>query len=113
MKLTGYALRLQIFVGEDDMWHHKPLYHEIVRRAREAGLAGATVLRGCEGYGNHSIIHTTRLLDMAGDLPAVIIIVDAEDRIRGFLPQLDELIGNGTILLDDVEVIHYQAKTQS
>lgn len=110
MKLTGNALRLQIFVGEDDTWHHKPVYHEIVRRAREAGLAGATVLRGVEGYGGHSIIHTTRILDLTEDLPVLIIIVDDEDRIREFLPQLDEIISAGTILLDDVQIIRYEAK---
>ncbi|MBF6066127.1 DUF190 domain-containing protein [Nocardia terpenica] len=113
MKLTGYATRLQIFVGEDDIWHHRPVYHEIVRRAREAGLAGATVVRGCEGYGGHSVIHTTRLLDLTEDLPAVIVIVDTDDKIRAFLPELDDLIGDGTVLLDEVEVIRYQAKTPS
>jgi PII-like signaling protein len=113
MKLTGFALRLQILVGEDDMWHHKPVYHEIVRRAREAGLAGATVLRGCEGFGGHSVIHTTRLLDMTEDLPVVVIVVDTEDRIHGFLPQLDDIITDGTVLLDEVHVIHYQAKAPS
>lgn len=111
MKLTGNALRIQIFVGEDDIWQHKPVFHEIVRRARAAGLAGATVLRGCEGYGGHATIHTNRLLDMSDDLPVVIVIVDTADRVRAFLPQLDEIIGDGTILLDDVEVIRYQAKS--
>lgn len=110
MKQTGLALRLQVFIGEDDLWHHKPLFHEIVRRAREAGLAGATVLRGCEGYGGHSLVHTTRLLDMAEDLPIVVVIVDLEDRIRAFLPQLDEIIGDGTVLLDEVQIIRYQTQ---
>lgn len=113
MHLTGPALRMSIFLGEDDTWHHKPLHHEIVKRAREAGLAGATVLRGCEGYGTSSTIHTTRLLSMAENLPIVVLIIDAEERIRGFLPELDELIGAGTVLLDEVEVLHYQGKTQS
>ena len=69
MKLAGSALRLTVFVGEDDRWGHQPLYHEIVTRARAAGLAGATVLRGCEGYGASSLIHTTRLLSLSEDLP--------------------------------------------
>jgi uncharacterized protein len=113
VRLTGYATRLQIFVGEDDTWHHKSVYHEIVRRAREAGLAGATVLRGCEGYGGHSVIHTTRLLDLAENLPVLVVIVDNDDRIREFLPQLDEVIDDGTVLIDEVEIIRYQAERPS
>lgn len=107
--LSGRALRLSIFVGEDDVWHHKPLYHEIVHRARAAGLAGATVLRGVEGFGASSRIHTTRLLSLSEDLPMVILIVDTEEKIRGFLPQLDELGIDGMVLLDEVDVIHYRA----
>lgn len=113
MQLSGLALRLSIFIGEDDRWHHKPLYHEIVKRAREAGLAGASVLRGVEGYGASSMIHTTRLLDLAEDLPLVVIIVDAEDRIRAFLPQLDELVTEGMVMVDEVEVVRYVAKEQA
>jgi hypothetical protein len=116
MRLAGRALRLTIFIGEDDVWHHKPLFHEIVHRAHKAGLAGATVLRGIEGYGATSRIHTTRLLSLSEDLPVVIVIVDAEDRVRAFLPQLDDLVTEGMVMLDDVEVIRYvggakQAKT--
>ena len=113
MKLAGYALRLTVFVGEDDRWRHKPLYHEIVTRARAAGLAGATVLRGCEGYGASSLIHTTRLLSLTEDLPIVVIIVDTAEKIRGFLPELDELITEGMILLDDVDVLRYEGKPTS
>lgn len=112
MHLTGHALRLTVFIGADDRWQHKPLHHEIVTRARDVGLAGATVLHGCEGYGTHSFVHTDRLLDLADNLPIAVIIVDTEDRIRGFLPQLDELITEGTVLLDDVEVLRYTAKPQ-
>lgn len=107
MKQTMQALRVSIFIGEGDTWHHKPLYHEIVRRARDAGLAGATVLRGSEGYGSHSQVHTTRLLDLAEDLPLLVLIVDEADRVRAFLPQLDELVVEGTVLLDEVEAIRY------
>jgi PII-like signaling protein len=107
MRLEGSATRLTIFVGEDDQWHHKPLYNEIVHRAHQEGLAGATVLRGIEGFGATSRIHTTRLLSLTEDLPVVIVIVDAEQKIRAFLPQLDELVSEGLVILDPVEVIRY------
>jgi PII-like signaling protein len=112
MKLQGPALRLTIFVGEDDQWHHKPLYTEIVHRAHRFGLAGASVIRGIEGYGASSRIHTTRLLSLSEDLPVAIIIVDAEDRVRAFLPQLDELVIEGLVIIDPVEVIRYVGRTR-
>jgi hypothetical protein len=98
---------LTIFVGEGDQWHHKPLFTEIVHRAHHAGLAGASVLRGIEGYGASSRIHTTRLLSLSEDLPVVIVIVDTEERIRAFLPQLDDLVTEGLVIIDPVEVIRY------
>ncbi len=107
MRLQGPARRLTIFIGETDLWRHKPLYSEIVRRAHRAGLAGASVLRGIEGYGASSHIHTSRLLSLSDDLPLAIIIVDAEERIEEFLPQLDELITEGLVILDDVVVVRY------
>ncbi|WP_214105424.1 DUF190 domain-containing protein [Acrocarpospora catenulata] len=107
MKLEGAALRLTVFVGETDVWHHKPLYHEIVHRAHAAGLAGASVFRGVEGYGASSHIHTTRILSLSEDLPMAIVIVDTAHRIRAFLPELDELISEGMVILDEVEVIRY------
>jgi PII-like signaling protein len=110
MKIEGPAVRLTIFVGEDDQWHHKPLYHEIVHRAHQAGLAGASVLRGVEGYGASSRIHTTRLLSLSEDLPMAIVIVDQEDRIRAFLPQLDELVTEGLVIIDPVEVVRYAGR---
>ena len=109
MRLTGTALRLTVLVGETDRWHRRPLYTEIVHRAHQAGLAGATVLRGVEGFGATSLIHTARLLSLSDDLPVVIIIVDTHDRINAFLPQLEELVTEGLVMLDDCHVIRYVA----
>jgi PII-like signaling protein len=113
MKIEGPAVRLTIFIGEDDTWHHKPLYHEIVHRAHTAGLAGASVLRGIEGYGASSRVHTTRLLSLSQDLPIAIVIVDQDDRIRAFLPQLDQLVTEGLVIIDPVEVIRYVGREAS
>ncbi|MFR9730971.1 DUF190 domain-containing protein [Saccharopolyspora sp. MS10] len=99
---------MSIFVGADDRYHHHPLHHEIVKRARDAGLAGATVLRGVEGYGASSRVHTTRLLDLAEDLPVLIVVVDVEERVRAFLPELDGLITDGAVVLDEVEAVVYR-----
>ncbi|MGY5124531.1 DUF190 domain-containing protein [Streptomyces nigrescens] len=102
------ALRLTVLVGEQDAWHHKPLYAEIVHRAREAGLAGASVFRGIEGFGATSLIHTQRLLSLSEELPVAIVVVDTEERVRSFLPQLDELLTDGgTVTLDRCERITY------
>ncbi|MEV7242225.1 DUF190 domain-containing protein [Streptomyces sp. NPDC093248] len=105
--LTGRALRLTVYIGEDDTWHHRPLYSEIVHRAHAAGLAGASVFRGVEGFGASSRIHTSRLLSLSEDLPVAIVVVDTEERVRAFLPQLDELVGEGLVTLEDCEVIRY------
>ena len=107
MRLTGRALRATVFVDDDDTWHHKPLFTEIVHRAHQAGLAGASVFRGVEGFGASSLIHTTRLLSMTQDLPIAVMIIDTPERIRAFLPQLDELVIEGLVTVDEVEVIRY------
>ncbi|MEU8206523.1 DUF190 domain-containing protein [Streptosporangium sp. NPDC049046] len=99
------ALRLTIFVDDTDTWRHRPLYTEIVHRAHAAGLAGASVFRGIEGFGATSMVHTTRLLSMADHLPVIVTIIDTEERIRAFLPRLDDLLTEGLATLDEVEVV--------
>jgi PII-like signaling protein len=102
------ALRLTVFVGENDTWHHRPLYSEIVHRAHAAGLAGASVFRGIEGFGASALVHTTRLLSLGEDLPVAVVIVDAPDRVRAFLPQLDGLVAEGLAVLDACETISFR-----
>ncbi|WP_101782887.1 DUF190 domain-containing protein [Nonomuraea indica] len=105
MTLSGRAVRLTILVDDTDTWHHRPMFTEIVHRAHAAGLAGASVFRGMEGFGAGQVVHTTRLLSMADDLPVAVVIVDAEEKIRAFLPRLEELSIEGLAVLDQVEVV--------
>jgi PII-like signaling protein len=107
MKLEGHQQRLTIYIGESDRHGHTPLATEIVRRAHAAGLAGASVFRGVEGFGASNHLHTTRILSLSDDLPMVIVIVDRPDAIATFLPQLDELITEGLVVVDEVEVVKY------
>jgi hypothetical protein len=109
MKLEGEGLLLRVFAGENDHWHGKPLYEAIVARAREAGLAGATVLRGLMGYGAKSRIHTAKILRLSEDLPMVIELVDTAEKIQAFVPLLDEMVGDGMVTLEKVQVIAYRA----
>jgi PII-like signaling protein len=107
VRLHGPAKRLSVFLGESDRHHHRPLYVEIVHRAHAAGLAGATVLRGIEGFGASRHVHTTRLLSLTEDLPVVVVVVDAADRIERFARELDELITEGLVVVEDVQVVRY------
>ena len=109
MKIEGAGLLVRIYIGESDHWHGRPLYQAIVELLRERGLAGATVLRGIEGFGAKAHLHTTRLLRLSEDLPVLIEVVDQEDRIRRILPELDSMVGDGLITLEKVEVIAYRA----
>ena len=105
MTLQGPARRLSIYLGEDDTWHHKPLYTEIVHRAHAAGLAGASVFRGVEGFGRSSRIHTSRILSLSADLPVLVVLIDTPERIDAFLPQVAELVTEGHVTTDDVDVV--------
>ncbi|MFK0289374.1 DUF190 domain-containing protein [Streptomyces sp. NPDC090442] len=105
------GLRLTVFVGEQDLWHHRPLYAEIVHRARAAGLAGASAFRGIEGFGSTSLIHTHRLLSLSEELPVAVVVVDTEERVRAFLPRLTELLaGGGLMTLDPCETIAFRGR---
>jgi PII-like signaling protein len=106
----GYLLR--VFVGESDSAGRHPLYEAIVLKAREAGLAGATVLRGVMGFGKRSVLHTAKILRLSEDLPMVVEIVDSREKIEAFLPVLDEMITDGLVTLERVKVIHYVARSE-
>jgi hypothetical protein len=109
-RVTAQAVRLSVYIGESDRHGHTPLHTEIVRRARDTGLAGATVIRGVEGFGASSVIHTSRLLTMSEDLPVVVVVIDTPDRIDAFLPLLDELITEGLVVRENVNVIKYEGR---
>jgi PII-like signaling protein len=113
MRLHGRAARLTVFIGEDDQLHHRLLYSEIVRRARKAGLAWLarpSVFRGIEGFGASSQIHTCRVLSLSQELPLAVVIVDEEQRITDFVAQLDELIDEGLVIIDQLEVYRYTGR---
>ncbi len=109
MVLPERGKLLRIFIGENDRFRGKPLFEWIVQRAREEGLAGATVLRGIEGFGAHSRLHTAKVLRLSSDLPIVIEIVDTEEKIEAFLPQIDEAIEEGLATLENVEIRFYRS----
>jgi PII-like signaling protein len=110
--LSRRARRLTVYLGEADTWHHKPLYTELVHRAHAAGLAGASVLRGIEGFGSSSRIHTSRLLSLSEDLPVVVVVVDEAERIDAFLPQVEEVLMEGLVTLDDVDVVVHRYREE-
>lgn len=108
MRIEGEGQLLRIFVGESDRWEGIPLHEAIVRKTREMGLAGATVLRGMIGFGAHSRIHTTKILRLSEDLPIVIEIVDKPERIQAILPILDGMVKEGLITLEKVHIVTYR-----
>jgi hypothetical protein len=109
MKLEGTGLLVRIYLGESDTLQGRPLYQAIVERLRERGLAGATVLRGIEGFGAKQHLHSTRILSLSEDLPILVEAVDSEEKIRAVLPELDEMLSDGLITLEKVDVITYRA----
>lgn len=109
MPIEGEGKLLRIFIGESDRWEGQPLYEAIVEKVREEGLAGATVLRGIEGFGAHSRIHTARILRLSEDLPIVIEIVDRAERIDAILPVLDGMIDEGLVTVEPVHVVKYRS----
>jgi uncharacterized protein len=111
MKIPEQGYLLRIFIGESDKWHGLPLYEAIVLKARELHLAGATVLRGPMGFGAHSRLHTAKILRLSEDLPIVIEIVDAKEKIDELLSQIDEMVTEGLVTLEKVQVIKYRANS--
>jgi len=109
--LRGPATRLTIYVGESDTWHHKPLYTELVHRAHAAGLAGASVFRGIEGFGSSNTVHTSRLLSLSEDLPVAVVVIDTPERIESFLPSVTEVVGEGLVTLDEVSVVVHRYRS--
>jgi uncharacterized protein len=107
MRLPESALLLRVFIGENDRYDGKPLFEAIVLKAREQGLAGATVLRGPLGFGHSSRIHTAKILRLSEDLPVIVEIVDTPGNIEAFLPLLDSMMTGGLVSLEEVRVLRY------
>jgi PII-like signaling protein len=116
MRLSESGQLLRVFIGESDAWQGQPLYRAIVHKARELGLAGATVLKGPMGFGANSLLHTTKLLALSTDLPIVVELVDSAEKLRTLLPFLDEAVTEGLITIEEVRILKYrhnEAKTRS
>ncbi len=107
MKIEGDAKRVTIFIGESDRWHHQPLHTAIVELLRKEGLAGATVVKGVEGFGKNSRIHTASILRLSEDLPVVLTFVDLAERVEAVMPAIDEMVGGGLVIVEDVHVRKY------
>jgi uncharacterized protein len=108
-RLEGEGKLLRLFIGESDTWHGKALYQAIVERVRAEGLAGATVVRGIEGFGADSRLHTSRILRLSEDLPVVIEIVDTAEQIDRVVPILDEMVSEGLLTLERVQIVSYRS----
>jgi uncharacterized protein len=111
-RFEGERTLMRIHIGESDRWHGKPLYEAIVELLRREKFSGATVLRGVGGYGSASVFHTEKILRLSQDLPIVVEVVEASERIEQILPQLDEMIGGGLVTLEKVRVILYRSSAK-
>jgi len=109
MKIPEQGQLLRIFIGESDRWNGKPLYEAIILKAREMGIAGATMLRGMMGYGAASRIHTAKILRLSEDLPIVVEIVDSPEKIALLLPVVEEMVQEGLVTLEDIRVLQYRS----
>src|SRR5204863_7002979 len=108
MKISEEGQLLRVFIGDSDQWQGQPLFRAIVLKAKELGLAGATVLRGPMGFGANSRVHTAKLLDLSTDLPVVLELVDSAEKIQALLPYLDEVVAEGLITLEGVRILRYR-----
>ena len=113
MQIPREAVLLRIFIGEDDRFEHQPLYEAIVLKAREHQLGGATVLRGPMGFGHSSHLHTSKILRLSENLPVIVESVDSEERINGFLPLLDPMMGSGLVTMQKLQVLQYGTKEKT
>lgn len=113
MNRTGQATWLRIYIGETDQWHHKPLYQALVEFFRKEAVAGATVLRGVEGYGSHSQIHTAHILRLSEDLPLIVEVIDDAERIEALLPTVRGMVREGLIITLEVNVEMYGHRDQT
>jgi PII-like signaling protein len=111
MKISEDGQLLRIFIGDSDRWQGKPLYEAIILKAREMGIAGATMLRGMMGFGANSRIHTAKILRLSEDLPIIVEIVDNAEKIERLLPVIDEMVQEGLVTLEKVHVIQYRHRT--
>ncbi len=109
MEIVGRAKKVSIYIDESDKWSRKPLYLAILEMLKAENCAGATVSRALAGFGAHSRIHTSRILRLSEDLPILVEIVDAEDRIQAFLPVLDGMVQEGLVTVATATVIFYRA----
>ena len=107
MKEGGEKVLMRIFIGESDRYGHRPLYEALVELFRAEGLAGATVLRGVSGFGAHSVFHSAKLLRLSADLPMIVEVVDAQEKIDAVMPRVDEMMDGGLVTLEKVNVIRY------
>jgi uncharacterized protein len=105
--LDGEGTLVRVFIGESDLWHHRPLALAIVERLRREGYSGATVFRGTAGFGARSVLHTTQILRLSEDLPVVIEIVESSDRIERLLELLDEMVTEGLVTMEKVRIVKY------